>query len=577
MNFAGPTWTANQVKLSLSLLFVALFGGVASSGCVDMRTSNGLQTTASALTISIVPAHATVEIQKTLAFAVNVTGDLNANVVWTVLGPGCTDSSCGTLGTSGLSAVYVAPLVAPSPATVTLLASDTRDKTQIASATITIVPKVVVDVTPRDATVAAGFTRQFRAAVAGTPDQTVRWTVSGADCSSPGCGAISSSGLYTAPSTTCLPQTVTVTAASAVDTEAASTALIHLDAVANCTSSPPPIVPEPSPVQGAPAIGINVSEAEYSWGSFGSDRDLAYLSSKNIRLVRLPIAWERLQPTLGGPLNQTYVAAMVAFIKAAGIRNMEVIVDLHNYGRYNRMWAKDAAANYGYTAVGKGDVIGSAEVPISAFADLWSKLARALSGTLGLAYYDIMNEPYNMGDATVWPSAAQAAVNAIRSVDSDTAVLVEGTQWASAYWWSNDNANLHVTDQANKILYEAHLYFDPDGSGTYKQSYTESKAYPNIGVDRLQPFLEWLRKEKAKGFVGEFGIPGNDPQWLPVLDNFLTAVQGAGLSGTYWNYVFHSPSDPSWWPSNDTQSIRLDNGQANPQLEILAKHNAPRE
>jgi endoglucanase len=356
------------------------------------------------------------------------------------------------------------------------------------------------------------------------------------------------------------PTTVTVTASSVEDpTKSASAEVAILPTVAAVTP-----------------IGINVSEAEYSWGSFAGVSDLAYLKSNNISLIRLPIAWERAQPVLLGPLDSTYISELTAFISAAGAQGMQVIVDVHDYGRYNVNWAKDLAAN-GVASPGTGsdeEIIGSAAVPISAFADFWAKLAGALKGTTGLAYYDIMNEPYDMGSATVWPSAAQAAVSAIRSVDSNTSILVEGTQWASAYCWPSDNGSLHVVDPANKLLYEAHLYFDANGSGTYSETYTQQGAYPNIGVDRLQPFLTWLTQNNAKGFLGEFGVPGNDPLWLPVLDNFLTALQGAGQSGTYWNYTFHSPTDPSWWPANDPLSIRIDNGQANPQMTILLKRNA---
>jgi aryl-phospho-beta-D-glucosidase BglC (GH1 family) len=321
----------------------------------------------------------------------------------------------------------------------------------------------------------------------------------------------------------------------------------------------------------APSIGINVSEAEYSWGSFAGPRDLAYLKSNNITLIRLPIAWERAQPVLLGPLDPTYLSAMTAFIRAAGKQGMSVIVDVHDYGRYSVNWAKDLAAK-GVATPGTGsdeEIIGSAALPISDFADFWSKLAAALKGTPGLGYYDIMNEPYNMGGRNVWPAAAQAAVDAIRTVDSNTSILVEGTQWAGAYRWPSDNGSLHIVDPANNLLYEAHMYFDGNGSGTYSKSYAQQGAYPNIGVDRLQPFLTWLQQNHAKGFLGEFGIPGNDPQWLPVLENFLIALEAAGLSGTYWNYAFHSANDPSWWPANDPKSIRLDNGQANPQMEIL--------
>jgi aryl-phospho-beta-D-glucosidase BglC (GH1 family) len=345
--------------------------------------------------------------------------------------------------------------------------------------------------------------------------------------------------------------------------------------IAPVHAAQPSDVTPPTPNLAAVPIGINMSEAEYSWGSFPSGVDLAYIKSNNISLIRLPIAWERAQPTLFGTLNSTYVSALKNFITAASAQGMTVIVDVHDYGRYNVNWAADINANGNASPnTGSGEfAIGSAVVPVSAFADLWTKLATALKGTPGLGYYDIMNEPYNMGDATVWPTAAQAAVDAIRGVDMNTQILVEGTQWASAYWWPGDNGSLHIIDPANKLLYEAHLYFDSNGSGTYSQSYTAQGATPTWGADRLQPFLTWLQQNNAQGFLGEFGIPNNDPSWLPVLDNFLTAIQSAGVSGTYWNYAFHSPSDPSWWPVDDPMSI-INNGQANPQMSILSKHNA---
>ena len=342
---------------------------------------------------------------------------------------------------------------------------------------------------------------------------------------------------------------------------------------ASAQAAPPAGGTASTPTRAAVPVGISMSEAEYSWGSFPSGADLAYLKSNNITLIRVPIAWERAQPGLFGALNSAYVSALKAFIAAAGSQGMTVIVDVHDYGRYNIKWAADLAANGVATpnTGSGGSIIGSTAVPTSAFADLWTKLATSLKGTVGLGYYGIMNEPYGMG--ATWPAIAQAAVTAIRSVDMNTQILVPGTQWSSAFWWPGDNGTLYtVTDPANKMLFEAHLYFDANGSGTYPQTYAEQGATPTRGVERVMPFLTWLTQHNVKGFIGEFGIPNNDPLWLPVLDNFLTAIQAAGVSGTYWNYAFHSPSDPSWWPVNDPMSI-INNGQSNPQMGILSKHN----
>ena len=202
----------------------------------------------------------------------------------------------------------------------------------------------------------------------------------------------------------------------------------------------------------------------------------------------------------------------------------------------------------------------------------------ALKGTPGLGYYGLMNEPYGLG-TNVWRTTAQAAVNAIRLVDTSAPICVQATQGECNILASIANSNMGIgpyTDSANKLVYDLHLYFDNDGSGRYLQTYDQQGAYPNLGSDRVQFFLTWLKQNNAKGIIGEFGIPNNDPRWLPVLDNFLTTIQAAGVPGTYWNYAFHSPSDPSWWPdTSDHLSIVISPGfvQNNVQMPILLKHN----
>ena len=107
---------------------------------------------------------------------------------------------------------------------------------------------------------------------------------------------------------------------------------------------------------GAPAnIGVNMEGAEYSWGSFATLADLEYVKSEGVDLVRLPIAWEMMQPTLNGPLSSTYLAGLETFLSNAASLGMQVIVDLHNSGTYNPNWAADAAANYGIVAPDRSD------------------------------------------------------------------------------------------------------------------------------------------------------------------------------------------------------------------------------
>lgn len=64
-----------------------------------------------------------------------LTGNTNPAVTWSLSGAGCAGASCGTVDANGR---YVAPLVTPSPATVTIRATSVVDPGKSASASITV-------------------------------------------------------------------------------------------------------------------------------------------------------------------------------------------------------------------------------------------------------------------------------------------------------------------------------------------------------------------------------------------------------------------------------------------------------
>ena len=324
----------------------------------------------------------------------------------------------------------------------------------------------------------------------------------------------------------------------------------------------------------ATTFGINISEAECTWGSFAGAKDLAFLSNNGITLLRVPIAWERIQPRLNKGLDQTYLAELKAFIQLAGSQGMQVIVDLHNFARYDSAWASKVSAGKAFCTM-NGDVLGSAALPASALTDVWNRLSSALANTSGLAYYDVMNEPHDLPAGVDWPSVVQSAINAIRKHDTKTTLLVEGVNWSAASSWPQLNGNLLLlNDPAGKLVYEAHQYFDADNSSRYLETYDQQGAYPNIGVDRVQPFLNWLAQNHVNGFLGEFSIPNNDPRWFTVLDNFLAALKTQGVSGTFWTLVFHAPTDPATWPYSDKDPKFILSGQPDPRLTDLQNQNS---
>lgn len=289
--------------------------------------------------------------------------------------------------------------------------------------------------------------------------------------------------------------------------------------------------------------GINLSGAEFGNkvpGVFGTDyiypgfTDLDYFRARGRTLIRLPFKWERMQRSLNAPLDKDELARLQGVLRAAAERKIQVILDLHNYARYQ-------------FAGEEGQIIGSARVPVAAFADFWSKMAQAVKDEPALYAYGLMNEPHDMGDPQRWPRAAQAAVDAIRRVDARSAIIVPGDHWSGARGWrdsTNKELHLKVRDRRNNLIFEAHCYFDKDGSGTYKGSYEAEGASPDIGVNSVRPFVEWCREHRVRGLIGEYGVPNTDTRWLVSMDRFLSYLKANDISSTYWS------AGPWWWGYN---------------------------
>lgn len=109
---------------------------------------------------------------------------------------------------------------------------------------------VAITISPTSASVAAGGTQQFQAAVTGSTDTGVTWQVNGVAGGSAQSGTISTTGLYTAPATTTTLQ-VTVTAVAHADPTKTANATVTVTPV---TPPPPPITVTISPTTATVAV-----------------------------------------------------------------------------------------------------------------------------------------------------------------------------------------------------------------------------------------------------------------------------------------------------------------------------------
>jgi len=195
--------------------------------------------------VTVSPTLATIAQGGRQQFSAKVSGTANTAVKWTVSGRGCKAAACGTVNSGGL---YTAPAIIPKPAQVIVTATSVAAPTKSASATIDIeaATSVSVSVSPLTAQVSVGGQQQFSAKVSGVTNASVKWSVAGKGCSGSGCGSISASGLYSAPTKVPASPKVTITAVSVAAPSKFSSATATIVAA---SSSPISVTPSSAQVK----------------------------------------------------------------------------------------------------------------------------------------------------------------------------------------------------------------------------------------------------------------------------------------------------------------------------------------
>jgi len=185
------------------------------------------------MAVIISPVTATIVVSTTKQFTAAVTGIVNTNVTWSVVGGNVN----GTITAAGL---YTAPA---APGTYQVTATSVGDPTQSDTATVTVVPAAVVvsvSISPNTAAIYVFAAQQFTATVAGSANGAVSWTVVEGNAG----GIITALGRYTAPATA---GTYHVKATSVADPTKSDTATVTVQPV-------PPVVVTISPTTATVAV-----------------------------------------------------------------------------------------------------------------------------------------------------------------------------------------------------------------------------------------------------------------------------------------------------------------------------------
>ncbi|MCD7971541.1 MAG: cellulase family glycosylhydrolase [Candidatus Azobacteroides sp.] len=301
-------------------------------------------------------------------------------------------------------------------------------------------------------------------------------------------------------------------------------------------------------------LGINLASASGgdNPGTLGTNyryprlEDLYYFNAKGIKLIRLPFRWKRIQRELNGPLTEADITEMKKVVKEAERLGQWVMLDMHDFCEYSRNDTLYEIGVAGYrtwrssiNGWGSWQASDRIEITKEHYADVWGKLADAFSDCSNIWGYDLMNEPKSL-DMEVLKGNYQAAIDEIRKRDMEAAIVIEGKNYASSKDWPSISDGLKdLTDPANKIIYQAHTYFDSNSSGTYQSSYDSEVRNPEVYKERLDPFINWCKDNNKVGMIGEFGVPyngatGGDERYMTLIDNVFQYLKEHNMTATYW-------------------------------------------
>jgi len=217
------------------------------------------------VSITITPSTTTIACSQSLPFTAIVTGAVNTDVLWRVVG----------VGTSGSASITQAGVFSSAfVGRYRVIATSVADPSKSAAAEVTTVQAPFLTVTPNTVTIGVGDTTTFTATLVGLPDPRVVWTVTGGTISTTG----ANTATYTAPTTTGAYQVV---AASAVDSTITATVQVLVK----------------------PRVTVSATSATLTIG------DTLHLTAQTLGGANPAVTWSVLEPGYASTLSHVTNAA----------------------------------------------------------------------------------------------------------------------------------------------------------------------------------------------------------------------------------------------------------------------------
>ena len=261
---------------------------------------------------------------------------------------------------------------------------------------------------------------------------------------------------------------------------------------------------------------------------------------KGMNTFRIPVVWEYMADAEGnmgfsdGLENVVYFRKINKTVHDLLARKAYVILDLHNYMRYNH---PNISLDKTNTAKDGSDVITGTN---AAYVNFWRQLAAYFHHPNII--YSVMNEPHDVHFNTL-SDVIVATASAIRSVQAETVpqdnldslILVPGVYWDRIDTWFKEEINSKLVPLYNESIsgryaVEVHQYFDADK--TYTGQYVDGECVAWEDFDAYwKIFRAWVIKHKQTVFIGAFGAPDTE-QCRETLSSFMDALNELAYNET---------------------------------------------
>lgn len=304
--------------------------------------------------------------------------------------------------------------------------------------------------------------------------------------------------------------------------------------------------------------GVNLSTFQYmssaptNYEMIDSQASLDFLASRGVTLVRIPLPWGRLQPTLGGALDSVYTPKLQTLVTRCGNAGIKVALDQHSSGGWMsnylsiRFYA-DAYTHVFYNAA-NGGALGSCQAITEAqFVDFWTRIEALFGSDDNVIAYDLVNEPFtNTGlrndyiPRATYRQFQQAAVTALQEAGCSKDFWIEGINSSQMDGWAAREGAPWITDIiGGKIVYSPHTYPLSDGNGN--QEYTANDYRTQHFISDFDGFEAWRAQYGVRALVGETGWPSHEygapntwQQYDALAEQWLDKADAWGYAITLW-------------------------------------------